>query len=201
MRKSLVLATLFVVMCSAAAFAGVPDPSRSACSVSAAPTGCQYRFNAAGGLDTLTLTVTLRDAFDSPVANCSTTVTLDNASAVVCNCCPDQLTGSTNANGIVTFNINQLGGRGSVDLNVTANCTGNIAICSNTINFTTPDLNASCDAGVSTNVIDLGVFANCLPPSPYCQESDFSCDGTVNVVDLGLLASGLTAGCGSAACP
>ena len=201
MRKSLVLATLFVVMCSAAAFAGVPDPSRSACSVSAPPTGCQYRFNASGGLDTLTLTVTLRDAFDAPVANCSTTVTLDNASLVVCNCCPDQLTGSTNANGIVTFNINQLGGRGSVDVNVTANCTGNIAICSNTINFTSPDLNASCEAGSSTNVIDLGVFAGCLPPSPYCVESDYSCDGTVNVVDLGLFASGLNSGCGSGVCP
>ena len=79
MRKSLVLATLVVLACTASAFAGVPDPTHSGCGLNAKPLPCQWRFRADGGIDRLTLKVTLRDAFDAPVASCSTYCNLANA--------------------------------------------------------------------------------------------------------------------------
>jgi opacity protein-like surface antigen len=78
MRKSLVLATLIVFACSAAAFAAVPDPTRSGCQDYGKSAACQYKFRSNGTLDKLTLKVTLRDTFDAPVASCSTYCNLVN---------------------------------------------------------------------------------------------------------------------------
>ena len=201
MRKSLVLATLVVLVCSAVSFAGVPDPTRSGCQVAGQALPCQFRFNNAGGLDKLTLKVTLRDAFDTPVANCSTYCNLGNATPFQAKSCGgDRKGGVTNAGGVVNFIYRCIGGRGNVDLLVTAKCTAPIGICSSTIRFTNPDLNASRDTdNGATTVVDLGLWAGCLPPSPYCTASDFDCNGTVNVVDLGLWASGLGRTCAN--CP
>lgn len=193
MRKSLVLATLVVLACSAAAFAGVPDPSRSGCAVVGNPLPCQFRFRADGALDKLTLKVTLRDAFDAPVANCSTYCNLGGATLAANNCGGNRKGGLTNAGGVVNFIYRCIGGRGSVNLLVTAVCSGNIGICSRTIAFTNPDLDGSSQATNSTTVADLGLWAAGL--SSYVQTSDFDCNGTVNVADLGLWASGLNKGC------
>ena len=193
MRKSLVLATLVVLACSAAAFAGVPDPSRSGAAVVGNPLACQFRFRADGNLDKLTLKVTLRDAFDAPVASCSTYCNLGGATLAAGNCGGNRKGGLTTAGGVVNFIYRCIGGRGNVNLLVTAVCSGNIGIASRTISFTNPDLNGSNEASNSTNVTDLGIWAGGI--SPYNVRSDFNCDGLVNVTDLGLWAGGLNKGC------
>ncbi len=191
MRKFLVLATLVVLACTASAFAGVPDPSRSSCALNAQPLGCQWRFRADGGLDRLTLKVTLRDAFDAPVASCTTHCNLAAASIIANQCGGNRKTGVTNGGGVVDFVYRCISGRGTVDLRVTSRCTTLIGICSRTITFTNPDLNASNQTtGHSVLVDDLGLWAGCLNPSPYCVASDYNCSGSVNVVDLGLWAGG-----------
>jgi hypothetical protein len=186
MRKSLVIATLLVLCTGLTAFAGVPDPSRSGCELKGyqAVPNCQFRFRHDAGLDTLSVAITLRDAFDDVVPNCSTSVTLvPNAGTVAyCNCCPDQIGGVTNAAGIITLGgWACIGGRGTLDVCVTAHCQGNIAIGCKEINFTGPDMDGDC---LDTDVIDLGLWAGGI--SPYGLASDYNCDGTVSVIDLGI---------------
>ncbi|MCA9752119.1 MAG: hypothetical protein KC591_08010, partial [Gemmatimonadetes bacterium] len=56
--------------------------------------------------------------------------------------------------------------------------------------------NATCDPlEPATTILDLGVWAQGLPPQPYVRTSDFNCDGTVNVIDLGGIGAGLIHGC------
>lgn len=54
------------------------------------------------------------------------------------------------------------------------------------------------DANGTVNVVDLGLWASGLPPG-YLQASDYDCNQAVNVVDLGLWAGGLGLGCGAGA--
>jgi hypothetical protein len=198
MRKSLVLAMLAVLVCSAVSFAAVPDPSRSGCALNAQPLACQWRFRNDGGLDKLTLKVTLRDAFDTPVATCSTSCNLGGASLVAKNCGGDRKVGTTSAGGVVNFVYRCIGGRGTVQLRVTAQCSGSIGICSRTITFTNPDMSGSRDSdNGATNVVDLGIWSGGI--SPYGLASDFDCNGTVNVIDLGVWAGGLGKTCAN--CP
>ena len=199
MRKSLVLASLLVLICSAAAFAGVPAPDRSSCAISGDQLNpCQWRFRASGDADQMTLCVTINDAFDTPVANCSTSVTLSGAN--VCDCEGLVRTAFTDAGGVACFAYKCLGGRGTGTLTVVAHCSGDIEICAPTFDFTSPDLNATCNntpgpgSGGNVDVIDIGIWAGGLPPA-YEQVSDYNCDGTVDVSDLGYLASGLTTSC------
>jgi len=203
MRKSLVLAMVAVLACSSLALAGVPDPARSGCGTSGTgATTCHYFFRADGSAETLTIDVTLRDAFDTPVDACSTSVTIsDGGSTAFCVCggAPDlRLTGFSNASGIVTFAANNIGGTGTLDVAVTTHCAGagNIEICASTgIAFTSTDLNGSCESGgSSTDVFDLGAFANGLPPG-YDVAADYNCDGIVDVFDLGDFAGGLGKSC------
>jgi hypothetical protein len=203
MRKSLVLASLLVLVCSAAAFAGVPAPDRSSCAISGSQLNpCQWRFRAQGDADQLTLCITLNDAFDTPVASCSTSATLTGSP--VCDCEGLVRTGFTDAGGVVCFAYHCIGGRGTATINVTAHCVGDIGICSPSFEFTSPDLNGSCNntpgpgSGGNVDVVDIGIWAGGLPPA-YLQASDYNCDGTVNVSDLGFLAGGLTTSCSN--CP
>ena len=195
MRKSLVLATLVVLALSAtSALAGVPDPTRSGCAVTGNPLPCQFRFRADGNLDKLTLKCTVRDAFDAPVANCSTYCNLGGATLIAAQCGGNRKGGLTSAAGVVNFIYRCIGGRGQVNLLVTAVCSGNVGICSRTISFTNPDLDASNqNSGSSVNVTDLGIWAGGL--SSYAQASDFDCSGAVNVTDLGIWAGGLNKNC------
>ena len=92
--------------------------------------------------------------------------------------------------------FSQLGGRGTLSVSVSAHCYGDIPLFQDEIPFTSPDLDGSCDPVPSAvTVADLGLWAGCLPPAPYCELSDFDCDGTVNVVDLGMWVGGLGTGC------
>lgn len=206
MRKALIFATLLSLICSSVSLAGIPDPSRSGIGLNNPGAACQYRFRVDGGLDRLTAKITLRDAFDVPVGSCLVKGTLQSSGATTlafCSCSPcNPQTGSTNASGVVNLVFRKIGGRGNLTLTVTAQCTGNIGIGSSTFNFTSPDLNGSCQVSPtsSTDVVDLGVFAGGLPPA-YNVRSDYNCSGSpVDVVDLGVFAGGLGKGC-VAACP
>jgi hypothetical protein len=200
MRKSLVLATILVLVCSAVVLAGVPDPTRSGTALQSPPALCQWRFNAAAGLDHMTLSVTLRDGFDVPVVGCSTSATLGSPSLVVQQCGGLTKSASTDSAGVALFAFTCIGGRGDATIYVTAHCSGDIAInpAGDTFTFTSPDMNGSGEATNSTTIVDLGLWAAGLA-SPNLP-SDFNCSGGVaNIVDLAQWASGLGKGCNN--CP
>jgi hypothetical protein len=195
MRKNLFLALTLVLCAGTTAHAGVPDPARSGVGLTGQVLPCQYRFRLDGSLDALGVRVTLRDAFDTPFPNCSTSVTLKTKAGTLalCGCCPNRQGGVTNSLGIVNFpGWRKLGGRGLLDVCVTAHCQGNIAIGCTEIRFTSTDLDADC---IDTDVVDIALWAGCLPPNPYCVPSDYNCDNTINTLDLALWAGGLGLSC------
>jgi len=101
----------------------------------------------------------------------------------------------TDAIGAVPLAFSRFGGHGTLDLAITARpIAGMIEIWTGSVEFTSPDLNGSCEAMSSTNVFDLGAWAGGLPPG-YTVESDYDCNGVVDVFDLGVLAGGLGLGC------
>jgi len=198
MRKSLVLATVLVLVCAMGALAGVPDASRSGTGTGTPPAGCQWRFNAAGGLDALTLFVTVRDAFDVPVIACSTSATLGAPTLVVQQCGGLRTTATTDSGGVALFVYRCVGGRGDATAFVTAHCSGDIGLGGQTFTFTSPDMNGSGEGTNSTTTVDLALWAAGLsgPNLP----SDFNCSGgNATTVDLALWASGLQKGCNN--CP
>ena len=184
--------------------AKLPDPLRSSIAVTGQSVGpCHFVFNAYGGLDVLHVDLVLHDAFDLPVPDCSTSVTLelvdDPASALdgICSCSePLSRSATTDADGQVTFEWSRLGGHGSVEVTVTVLCFASYELFSEIIEVTSPDLSASCEESpsISTTVDDLGIWASGLSsPWPY---SDYDCSGGPNsVIDLGVWASGIDAGC------
>ena len=207
MRKSLVLASV-LVLCSSMAFAGVPDPSRSSVVDSGASTACHYKFLTDGGGDLLTVNVTLRDAFDVVVASCSTSAELvPNVDTLAfADCCTQPQTGTTNGAGAVAFTFESVNGRGSIDLVVTSHCVGDIVIATNSLEFTSSDLNAGATSPVGvTNVFDLGILGPTLgsatPLTPPDIYTNYNCDAAINVFDMGFLAGGLTIDCSDATCP
>ena len=209
MARRLGRLAILLGLTSSPAVAAVPAPAtladpcdvtlRSSRSFEAGPVACHYRFRADGGLDVLRLHVTVRDCFDTPVSNCPVTAAVAPAptgTLALCACEPLAKSGTTSPSGVVYFEWRKIGGRGRAEVRLTA-FGGELfgTIPSATFEFTSPDLNGSCQAGSSTTIADLGVFAGGLPPSPYRVESDFDCNGIVNVIDLGLWAGGLGIGC------
>jgi len=156
---------------------------------------CQYRFDAAGSLDELTVLVTLRDCFDTPVEGCNVRATLSAGpgTAALCGCESLEQVQTSGPGGLVEFHFSRIGGWGTADVTLTYLCAGEIDLGTLEVPFTTPDLNGSCEPGASTNIVDLGIFANGL--SAYFPAADFDCSGDINIVDLGIWASGLDAGC------
>ncbi|HMB70398.1 MAG TPA: hypothetical protein VKU85_13865 [bacterium] len=218
LRRRLVVATLALVVPSGSALAGVPAPrgsggcaegdvgvpwvNRSSVALSGAGAPCQYRFQAAGLKDQLVIDITVRDLFDAPIPDIDVKAALiPGVSAAVCSCEPLEQVVTTDALGVTQAVFSRLGGRGTLDVTVTASayCNGqmaNITLGEETVSFTTPDQNASCETiNPSTNIFDLAWWAGGLPPG-YDVTSDFNCDGVVDVFDLGELAGGLNAGCG-----
>jgi hypothetical protein len=197
-RCSGFLLIIAAVLVASVTFAATPDPNRSGFELSGQGTACHYRFRADGGLDRLTVLVTVRDAFDVPVPDCSTSITLHPIAQTLsfCSCCPSTQGVRTDNEGVMSLVFDKLGGRGSLDVNVTCHCIGHIGLGQFPIDFTSPDLAASC---APVNVVSMGIWAQCLPPGPYCPASDYDCDGTVGVLDLAIWAGGLGAGCGG--CP
>jgi hypothetical protein len=189
MRKSLVLAMVAVLLCSSMVFAGVPDPTHSGCAFMGQVQPCLFRFASDGSWDKLTVCVTLRDAFDSPVGSCTTSATISNPLAgtsprFFCSCSGTQFTGVTGPDGVVYFIFDKIGGSGLLKVCITSKCTGNIGICCDSTAYSSSDLNGSCEtSGTSTNVQDLGIWGQGY--SSYSVYSDYDCNTNVNVQDLG----------------
>lgn len=160
------------------------------------PLGCQFRFNEIGSLDVLTCSVIIRDGwYGFVLPDCSTTVRLSSISGELC-CCPDEApdyfqSGFTDENGEIQFTFSRIGGHGTLEVNVSSHCRGNMWVADIPVDFTSADLNGSCETtGSVVNIIDLGAWAAGLPPT-YQMSSDYDCNGTVNVVDLGHWAASL----------
>ena len=195
MRMPLILSLALVLALQAVSFAQ-PSPLTSTVVLGGMAVPCQYRFRADATLDMMTVTVTLLTAAGLPVPAWPTTCTLaPNAGTLAfCSCCPNPQVGVTDGAGGIVFTWNKVGGRGTLDVFVAA---APIAFVL-PITFTSPDLTGSCEfaPASSTGILDLALFASCLPPAPYCIGSDYNCSGTINVVDLGIWAGGLGDGCG-----
>jgi hypothetical protein len=184
-----------LILASSSAPAGTPDPHRSVVGLSPPSAPCQYRFRADGAFP-LTLYITVRDAFDTPVPDLDVDVTAaPGAGTVFCSCESLVQGGVTDGVGAVPLAFSRIGGHGTLDLAVTARpLAGMLEIWTGSVEFTTPDLNGSCEAMSSTNIFDLGFWAGGLPPG-YQIQSDYDCNGVVDVFDLGVLAGGLGLGC------
>jgi len=205
LRTVLLVSALFLPA-AGPALAGVPAPPegdgipcdpalRSVFELGTIPAGCQYRFNAAGDLDELLVIATLRDCFDTPVPDCGIQATLTPTAGTeaFCSCEPAVQVVPTDVQGAAQFVFSRLGGRGSLSVALTAVCVGQIGLTTLDFDFTTPDLNGSCEPNASTTIIDLALWSMGL--SQYAVRSDLNCDGQVGVVDLALWAHGLGVGC------
>lgn len=211
MRRLLAILVLVLASSNPVA-AGVPPPEPDDvgrmyyCSVSISGQSlgpCHFVFRADGGYDVMAVALTLTNDFNDPVANCSTSVTLalvdDPSSSLdgVCECGePLHRWVVTDANGCANLEWSRLGGHGTLEMNITAYPYGPWAFAPEEIEFTSPDLDASCEAApaVSTTVIDLGIWASGLQVP--ASRSDYDCSGGLNtVIDLGVWASALGAGC------
>ena len=88
MRKLVVL-PLAALLCWLPALASAqPSPLTSTCVLGVQPLPCQYRFRADGGLDVMTVTVTLLDAAGAPVVGWPTFCTLvpNAGTRTLCSC-------------------------------------------------------------------------------------------------------------------
>ena len=196
MRTALLAAACF--MTGTLAFAqhpGAPCPELSIVEVAPPPLGCQYRFNAIGTFDELLVVAALRDCNGNPVPGYAVEVALDASGALhsLCGCEPLVQTALSDADGNVTFRFRRLGGHGALRACVSSADGTAFRIGCADAPFTSPDLNASCEPGASTTVIDLGLWAAGL--AAYDRASDYDCSSTNDVVDLALWASGLGVGC------
>lgn len=190
------------------AAAGVPDPFRTSAGLrclpeetsrwglAPGPHPLQYRFRADGGLDELVALLTLRDCMWQPVEGRVVTagVTPAPGTPAFCRCEPTQ-TAVTRADGTAEFRFRRIGGRGQGQVRMTLwwDQDSYQWFWPLPFDFTSPDLSGSCESGSSTTVVDLGLFAAGM--SGYRRESDFDCNGTVNIIDLGIWSSGLGKGC------
>lgn len=198
------LGVLFVAPIVPASHAGVRSPGGIPCDLALRSSwvlgpsnhACQYVFNRQGNRDVLEVFVTLRDCFDTPITNCDVMANLEpNASTLAfCSCEPVSQIVATGPDGDAYFAWTRLGGRGTLDVAITALCFGAHGLPSLELQFATPDLQGNCQTGSPHDIINLGIWAGGLPPG-YAQPSDYNCSGDVNVVDLAVWASNLDVSC------
>lgn len=202
MRSPVILFGFVLLVPAIARAGGPPDPGMSFCGLSAPGVPCQYVSVADGSGDVLVVTATILDAGGAPVPFIPATCTLapKGGSLAFCTCCANPQLGVTGAAGIVMFTFSAFAGRGLLDIVVEA---GAVVVCIETIAFTSPDLNASCQGAPasSTTVVDLGIWAGNLPPGPFEAWADYDCSGAIGIVDLGVFAGGLGEGCAAVVCP
>lgn len=200
MRFVRAFAAIVVLASAGAASAKLPDPSTSELAITGQTVPCQFRFRADGGLDHLIVDVVLRDAFGLPVPECSASASLlPNGETMAFSCCaPSTQFGVSDAEGAVRFEFDDIAGRGSLDVQITVHCFGPYELFRSAIQFTSPNLVGN---GEPPGVLDLGLWAGCLPPAPYCMASDYDCSASVDVLDLGIWAGGLDMGCGVTTAP
>jgi hypothetical protein len=164
--------------------------------------GCQYVFTPSPASERLAVNAVLRDAFANPVGGFLAEFTLvPDPETPMCACGALTASALSDADGTARVEFGLLGGHGTFTVQVRAfdpdtGAGGWIVGDVHDVPFTSADQNASCDpVGPVTNIVDIALWAQGLPPSPYRLASDLDCDGTVNIMDLGLLATGLAAGC------
>lgn len=86
----------------------------------------------------------------------------------------------TSPEGFLTHTFRKLGGRGSIDVLVGSHTFGDFEIARAPVQFTSPDLDASCGASESVGVVDPGIRASELShPAP--SFGDYNRDGTVDI--------------------
>lgn len=179
------------------------DPVLSSASLSGQTAGCQFRFHPNGTGDVLTVIITLRDWFNQPVADCSTSVTLVPAPGTetfnVCTCCGERQTGATQADGTLQIAWNAIGGFGTLEARVTTHCQGNLALASLPFDFTSSDLSGTCGSAGTVSISDLALWGRGVTPGAW-RPADWDCSGgSADVFDFGGLAGGYDTNCGP--CP
>ena len=193
------LAVFLVALGVGPAAAGIPciPPDVSFFEYSPSVRACQYEFNADGGFDELTVNITLLDCTLTPISFCDVEAVLEpNAGTeALCGCEPLSRTVMTDAAGAATWTFSRIGGRGTMDLRLTAHCIGSVDLWVVDLPFTSPDLDGSCDPAPasSTGVVDLGIWAQIL--TSYYRPADMDCSGYWNIPDLGVWSYGLGVGC------
>ena len=181
--------------------AGLPFPTRTAIRLSDPPTECHYRFSA-GTADVLTVWVTARTEFDVPIDDCPVTIGLTPiAGPGLSECCGTQ-SAITNSWGAAELHFRGLGGRGTLQLDVTLFCPAYYVLPPEVIEFTSTNLDG--DENGLTNIFDAAVFAGSLgtafPLAPPHLWANYDCDGDVDILDASYLATGLGLDC-TVSCP
>ncbi len=183
---------------------GFIDPLRCGAEVSGQTAPCQFRFHPGGASvyqgDVLTVSVTLRDAFDVPVVDCSTSVTLVPVGPDThnfCTCCGERQDGRTDPDGTIRFQWDRIGGFGELDARVTSHCVGNIAIAHLPLQFTSSDLTGTCsDDPDPVDILDMALWARGMSAGGWIR-SDWDCSGgEAGVQDAIGVAAGVSQGCG-----
>lgn len=177
-----------VVLGAGVAFAGVPCAGTS--TVVATPSCGAYC--PASDMDVVTVTVTVKDCYGTPLEGIVVTVT--EAAGATGHCwCPgeDAKVCTTDASGVCTVQFSDFGGCGGTgcSLQFQADAEGVILGPSQVIVSASPDGNGDC----VVNLTDFIAFASVYQTADCC--SDFNCDGVVNLTDFISFASHYQHGC------
>ena len=218
------IALAFQLLTPTHAASGTPDPTTSTVTVTQTG-NCSYPvFMPDGSGDSLNISVTVRDASSSPIAGVEVLTGLwltdDFSSAYnLCVCGEDAVEiysalsarisvkrEVTDSSGQVNFTYSHVGGRvfeGLLDVKACVSQGCDFILEPETIDLgvydfmaTSPDLVAGfpiCDETDPVDVADLGAWVG--GQSPVQFYSDYNCDGTVDVVDLAIWATGDNLNC------
>jgi len=180
-KKVLTACAGFVVLLlvSSMAFAGVPCAGTT--TVTATGNGdcapgaivCPQ-----GDADIVTVTVTVRDCYGTPVAGQYVDVSPAGVmGSAFCFCDSVKTVGPTSASGVITAQYQYFGGCGDLQFFATIGVV--IAGPSPAITIGSPDGDGTC----AVNLSDFGLFANNYFTSASC--SDYFCNGVVDLPDFG----------------
>jgi len=174
------------------AFAGVPCVGTS--TVTAAGDGACATDAAicpGGDMDTVWVSVTVRDCYGTPLSGLMVTVFPTAASATAFRFCigeDSKTVGPTDVTGTTVAYFPRFGGCGS--LSFEAEVSGIILGPSSYIHIASPEYANDCQV----SLVDFGWFALNYLTTNSC--SDYNCDGLVNLIDFGIFAQHfLVCGC------
>ena len=186
MSKKLVIAcTTAILSCLTAGMASAGVPCAGTTSVVATGSDAQCTPGAAvcpaGDYHTVSVQVTVRDCYGTPLAGETVTVTPAGVTGKFCFCDTSKVIGPTDALGQATAYYTYFGGCG--DLTFYATIQTVTAGPSAAITIGSPDNNGDC----VVNLVDFGNFASDFLTTSSC--SDYNCDDIVDLVDFGNFAS------------
>ena len=184
-KKVLTACAGFVVLLlvSGMAFAGVPCAGTTTVAASGggvcAPGAVVCP---AGDADVVTVTVTVRDCYGTPLAGQYVDVSPAGVPpGVFCFCDSVKTVGPTSVAGVITAQYADFGGCGDLQFYATIGTV--IAGPSAAITIGSPDGDGNC----IVNLPDFGLFANNYFTAETC--SDYNCDGLVDLPDFGYFAN------------